>query len=215
MNEQERANASMNSKERTRGLFSFIGVGVFCMVGFWLADGPEMSVVSAVILGVMVFFYQRRTKELQGEAFRKLDGAEVEVLHVETSRVVSLLRNHRSRHLVPVLLIDGGDGKVLVLCGMWLEDASIWSDDAEEDESEVTSFNGLRAPHAFPCTRFTLARLPRTGEVLSISNDGEYLEPDGTDASLASDDEPQQSMVINGSVDDVKGVLTRFSRASR
>jgi hypothetical protein len=150
----------------------------------------------------------RRSLRAAREASEKdLAGGEVEVVRVETDRAIALEGDHSSVH--PALAVDVGGGKVLFLCGQWAWDEERFGAEPAPDDEGEAWWNRCRPPHAFPSRRFTLTRLPSTGEVLRIDVEGEYLEPEQRPdvvVELASRN-PKPSQLLTGSLDDLEAAL--------
>lgn len=144
------------------------------------------SVLSAGLAGTVYMgfgllrSYRRRAKANRSESLF------VEDLEVTTSRV----RYVTIGNIWPTLCFDIGEGQVLMLSGQWLEDIEneryintpTKPDDMHPDEwCDLTA--NLAEPFGFPCQAFTVQRLPHNGDVLSITIEGDYLQPEEADPS--------------------------------
>lgn len=195
-------------------------VGLGLLAGFlaslvsegWRTGGMVFGGVVALVAGALFFRRFVRTER----AFRKrldtdLAGGEVEEIVVECDEAIELDLEDSS--LAPALVFDIGDDKLLVIAGGSLRNTTLYgSDDQLVDDDALEGFedvwwNGLRPPHAFPARRFTLVRLPMTGDVISLTPGGDYLAPARTIAFDLGRYNPQPSQIVKGTLDDLDKAL--------
>lgn len=208
--------------ERAR-LHSGVGGSIGC-IAFWLlplttALGSAAGLTGWMIgLGVFVAIalaFWRDSADHRARVERDRSAGEVEEWAVRTGRVVMLGPDHES--VDPAVLIDVGDGRVLLLCGQWLRDPETYGappleTDPEDDYDELAPLNGLPPPHTFPCTEFVIKRWPETGEVLAIRAAGEALRSEQVVGVELAERRPRPSQVLAGSVDDVDGVMRQLEQ---
>ena len=131
-------------------------------------------------------------------------------IHVLNPRVIEIAMVGNTR---PNLAIDMAT-MILYLQGQWLYDPDIYGAPPRDDEGDEL-FNGLPAPHSFPCSEFTITRLPHSGEVLRIQIVGNYLQPEPAVEALKSEHEFQPSELFSGSIDDLVMVMEREHKIRR
>ena len=145
-------------------------------------------------------------------AIRDHDEQVVQEIHVINPRVIEVAMVGNTG---PNLAIDLGDETILYLQGQWLYDADIYGAAVSQDDEGDELFNGLPAPHSFPCSEFTISRLPHSGEVLRIRVVGDYLQPEPAVEALKSEHEFQPSELFSGSIDDIVAVMGREHETRR
>ncbi len=128
----------------------------------------------------------------------------VQVIEVKNPRSVTL---HPNSGVDPVIGIDVGAGRVLLLQGQWLWDHDTYGAALEEAPDDGV-FNGL-PEHAFPSSRFVLSRLPHSGTVLSIAVLGEYVHP-GPEADALPEQTLRDSELFDGTLDTLAEDLARL-----
>lgn len=106
------------------------------------------------------------------------------------------------------LLVAIGDGKLLHLTGPWLLDPKIYGgSDGHLRVPESTSVNRLKAPLAFPTTRFTLTRFPASRMVKSVTLDGVPIATGDPARIKYKFQKCQQASVVTGSLDAPEAAL--------
>lgn len=179
--------------------------------GFIFDDASAYGQWIVWILAVFLFVsavvtflpYERR---LRKKAAKDEQERTVQEIHVVEPRVIEIgLINDNE----PILAFDIGDNKILFLQGQWLRDAGTYGTDGLEGDPFDEFINGLPAPHSFPSSEFTISRFPHSGEVLGIRVGGQYVAPQAEVEALKREYEFGDSEVLDGSVDDVAGVLER------
>ena len=170
-------------------------------VGQWVGWGLAAIFFVAVIAAFIP--YERRRRQ---QATRDQEGQIIQDIYVIEPRVLEIgLINDNE----PILAFDIGDNKILYLQGQWLRDYGTYGIDASDLEPYEEFFNGLPAPHSFPSSEFTISRLPNSGEVLGIRVAGRYLAPGAAVEALKPEYEFADSEMLDGSLDDIAGVLAR------
>jgi hypothetical protein len=110
----------------------------------------------------------------------------------------------------PILALDIGHGRVLLLQGQWLvNDASLYGAPPLHGDPYDDYFNGLPPPHSFPSDSFSLTRLPHSGRVLKIRVEGNYRRPERTVEGLRPEYEFGDSELFDGDLDRIADVLAR------
>ena len=130
----------------------------------------------------------------------------VQEIAVSHPRVVEI---HLINDNEPILAFDIGDQKILFLQGQWLRASETYGAPHQADDPEDNIVNGLPKPFSFPSRAFTVLRLPHSGRVLNIRVQGDYLAPEKTVEALRREYEFGDSELLDGSVDDIAGVLAR------
>lgn len=153
---------------------------LFGLVPAWLMtlvfDGWPGRIAAVTVIAITAAFSARVDRRARASALADLQGGEVEVLEVETSRALELEVDHAS--VAPAVVLDVGDGQLLLLDGPWATDPALYGGAEPGRVDAPPWWNQLAPPLAFPTPQFTLVRLPRSGEVLSIRATGEYLAPE-------------------------------------
>lgn len=167
--------------------------------------------LSAALLAALLWPVNLAGSWLLRRRAAQLAGVEVEILQVECERAVALEGEHSS--VDPALLVEIGGGKLLFLCGQWAWDPATYGagDDASSSE-DTQAWNRLFPPHEFPARRFTLTRLPLTGQVLGIRIEGPTLLPERSLQVELAARRPRRSDVVTGSLGDVEGALAALPR---
>jgi hypothetical protein len=179
--------------------------------GRWIA-----VLITVVVFAAMAISFRRSEKKDQTRSKTDVESGQVQELRVRTGRVFELMGEHSS--IDPALCFDLGGGRLLLLVGQWLiNDYQLFGvpagvDPESDDEITETIPNRLPAPWSFPSQSFVLRRLPESGQVLSIRVEGEFVKPEASDIVLASKGRHVllDSMVIEGTLDDLPGVLARL-----
>jgi hypothetical protein len=188
----------------------------FGKIGHWIGSFFSENVstyaqwvgwIAGVALGIPILValipYGRRQQKL---ATRDRETQLVQEIHVIDPRVIEVAM---VGNIGPNLAIDIGDEKILYLQGQWLYDCDIYGAESPENDEGDELFNGLPAPHSFPCSEFTISRLPNSGEVLHIRVAGNYLPPETPVEALKPEHRFQPSELFKGSLDDLAGVMQR------
>ena len=190
------------------GLGNWVGAFVSAEVaqcGQWIG----WSVAAAIYISLMFSFisYERRLLRLA-----RMDRSNqlVQDIHVKDPRVVEVAMVWNTG---PNLAMDIGEQVVLFLQGQWLCAPDIYDAPVPPDDLGDEVFNSLPAPHSFPCSEFTMSRLPNSGEVIRIHVAGDYLQPEPAIDALKSKHQFRPSELFEGSIDDLAGVLDRAHRA--
>lgn len=224
MRDDERAVAARSAEGSSSGFVLLLAagscVGLALLFGFlaslvsesWRTVGTIVGAACGLALGALFFKgFAKFERELRDRSAADLASGEVEEIAVECDAVVAIEADHSS--LIPALALEIGDDDLLVLAGQWLGDAILYGtedgvaqDDALEGFEEIW-WNGLRPPHAFPTRRFTVVRLPASGEVLAIRPDGEYLAPTRTVPFDLGRYNPQPSQIVKGTLSDLDRAL--------
>jgi hypothetical protein len=168
------------------------------------------AIAAAIYIPMLIAFvrYERKQRKLaQADQESQL----VQEICVTNPRIVEVAIVGNTG---PNLAIDIGDETILYLQGQWLYDCNIYGAESPENDEGDERFNGLPAPHSFPCTEFTISRLPSSGEVLRIKVGGDYIQPEAPVDALKPEHEFQPSELFCGSVEEIAGVLDR-EHASR
>jgi hypothetical protein len=219
MKPEERARAQRLAKASLASwiyLFLFMGLApsfLLGLIGGKLADeagawaGRAIGLVPFTILALS---YGRHERAWRRRYAADVAGGEVEVLEVETDRAVALEVDHSS--VDPAIVIELGEGKCLLLDGQWAWNPEIFGAKVRPEEDDPPWWNGLPPPHAFPTRRFTLTRLPVSGEVLGIEPQGDYLAPEKTVGVDLAKREPRPSETLAGSIDAIDALLDRFPK---
>ena len=175
----------------------------------------------AVALGLAAFataFHSFRRFEVKGrrQIRADLEAGVVQQIHVRTSRVAQFEPDHSS--IDPAFAFDIGRGNLLVVAGQWIVNEprtfGVPSGTAplvDEDLAEAIG-NRLPPPWSFPSDRFTLSRLPVSGEVLSVRVAGEALVPTKGPILEAARHRVLQSLIVEGSFEALAGALDRLPR---
>ncbi len=172
----------------------------------WLPPAPWYAwavlagglVVSAWILVWMLAQFRAHERKQRAKADRDLEKMTVEVIEVREPRAVEIVPNSPA---APALALDVGGGRVLYLQGQWLREGETYGAPRQTDEPDESYFNGYPPPHAFPSTRFALARLPESGRVLGILVSGSYVPVGDAVDVLRPEHEMLDSELIAGSLD--------------
>jgi len=167
--------------------------------GQWVGWGLAAIFFVAVIAAFIP--YERRQRQ---RAAQDQQAQIIQDIHVVEPRVLEIgLVNDNE----PILAFQIGENKILYLQGQWLRDYGTYGVEDSEREPYEEFLNGLAAPHSFPSTEFTLSRLPNSGEVLGIRVAGRYLAPGAAVEALKPEYEFADSELLDGSLDDIAGVL--------
>lgn len=191
-----------------------LGFGVlpgclFWMVGRKIGEAFSEQVsrtlqVSGWALGALLFaglMYLSWRQRVDYRAFVK--SGNVQEVDVREAKWVEL----ETVNSDPILVVDIGLGKLLILHGQWLWNPEVYgSPPLQEDPTEDT-FNGLSGHLAFPSSGFTLIRRPDTGEVLAIRPSGEYLPAESFDPAGEFPPPVSESQLVEGSLADLSSVL--------
>lgn len=218
---EERQNiaARMRPDYASYGFLVVLSAGtawVFGMLARWLGSFVSTDVSNyaqwsgwcagaalAIPLLAALIPYDRRQREL---ASRDNVDQIVHEIHVTEPRVVEIgLINNDA----PILAFDIGGETILFLQGQWLLECGTYGAEIPPNDEGDEMFNGLPPPHSFPCTDFTISRLPNSGEVLRIQVAGDYLAPSAIVEALRPEYQFQHSEVFSGSLDHIDGVLAR------
>lgn len=132
----------------------------------------------------------------------------IQDIHVRNARVIEIVPHNDH---APLLCFDIGDGMLLYLRGQWIVRPDPYGVDPPEEEYDDI-FNGLPDPNSFPSTEFTVARLPHTGDVLSIRIRGNYLPPQKSDFVLNEAHQLRDSEILPGSLADLTSAFERQHR---
>lgn len=186
----------------------------FGKVGHWIGSYVTENVATyaqwagwivGIALGIPILVaiipYSRKQQKL---ATRDYETQLVQEIRVTDPRVIEVAM---VGNIGPNLAIDIGYDKILFLQGQWLYDCQIYGAQSPENDEGDELFNGLPAPHSFPCSEFTISRLPSTGEVLHIHVAGDYLSPEAPVEALKSEHQFQPSELFSGSLDDLASIM--------
>ena len=197
-------------------LFAILPAYLLGILGGWLGGfiSPEAATYGQWIgwaLAALVFVasivsfipYERRQRQRAEQDHR---AQIIQDIHVVEPRVLEIALVNDNE---PILAFQIGENKILYLQGQWLRDYETYGVDDSEREPYEEFLNGLPAPHSFPSSEFTLSRLPNSGEVLGIRVAGRYLAPGAAVAALKPEYEFADSELLDGSLDDIAGVLAR------
>ena len=165
------------------------------------------ATVALAFFGVPAIGYAKYERAQRRLGRADVRGGHAEEIVVEAERAVALAVDHSS--VDPAICIDIGEGKVLLLCGQWAWEPTIYGA-ATAAEEDPPWWNGLAAPHSFPSRQFRLTRLPATGKVLAIAVDGDYLQPEGPVGIDLARLGPRPSQILDGSLDRIGETLTRL-----
>src|SRR5207302_1862391 len=99
------------------------------------------------------------------------------------------------------------------LQGQWLRDPGTYGTEGPEGDPFDEFINGLPAPHSFPSSEFAVSRFPHSGEVLGIRVAGKYAAPQAVVEALKPEYEFGDSEVLDGSFEEIAGVLARARAA--
>ncbi len=155
------------------------------LLAIWLGWLPQPPKYLPWALGAAFLFftpwclkmYLHFVKDMRQHQRRATTGAKknsVQVIEVANPRSVEVVPTGAAS---PCIAIDIGGGKLLYLQNQWLSDNRTYEAPRQRNDPADT-FNGFPEPHAFPCERFTIARLPSSGDVLWIKPNGAYTEPE-------------------------------------
>jgi hypothetical protein len=164
----------------------------------WLLAG--VLFVSAIISFMP---YERRRRQ---RASRDREEQIVQEIHVVEPRVIEIELISDNE---PILAFDIGENKILFLQGQWLRDYETYGTNRPEGDPLEEFINGLPAPYSFPSSEFTLTRLPHSGEVLGLRVAGRYVAPQAVVEALKFEYDFADSELLDGSLDDIPGVLAR------
>ena len=178
------------------GAFISEDVASYSRYGGWIA-----GIAIGIPLLASFILYLRKQKKL---AIRDHDAQIVQLIHVTNPRVVEIAM---LGNIGPNLAIDIGNEKILYLQGQWLYDCKVYGANSPENDDGDEVFNGLPAPHSFPCSEFTISRLPNTGEVLHIHVAGVDLPPEAVVEALKSQHQFQPSELFVGSLDELPSIM--------
>lgn len=197
-------------------LFAVIATLGLGKIGGWLfgivsADAATYGQWAGWSAGAILFVsalvafipYERRQRHL---ASIDHETQLVQDIQVTASRVIQIGLIDDNE---PILAFDVGEHKILYLQGQWLWDHATYGAEPLEGDAYEEYINGLPAPHSFPSTKFTVTRFPNSGEVVSIRVSGGYCVPETEVEALQPEYEFGQSELLDGSVDDIAGVLAR------
>ena len=158
-----------------------------------------------IFVAVLVTFipYERRQRQ---RASQDHEAQIIQDIHVTEPRIIEIgLINDNE----PILAFEIGENKILYLQGQWLRDCATYGAEPLEGDPHDEFVNGLPEPHSFPSTEFTVSRFPNTGEVVGIRVAGSYLAPATEVEALKPEYEFGDSELLDGSLDDIAGVLAR------
>lgn len=170
----------------------------------WLARQVGMEGTAAhlvgVALGLTLFLAlwvptRRATRALQRAVDADVGEGLAQLVAVRGARFSRPLRPAPE----PRLVAHVGEGTVLALQGEWLNEGARFGCTARETEWDDRHFNGLPEPWAFPCSAFTLHRLPISGRVLRIEVEGPYAEPAATRDPSLFPHRSQESTLLDSS----------------
>jgi hypothetical protein len=205
VNSEERRAISWLTKQ---GLATFGCIAVFS-VGVSLA--VFRTSVASIVAGLFVAFclaalivVSPTSRRFRQRAAKDAESHVVEELHVSGPRVCEIGSDTDNE---PVLVFDIGEGKLLLLQGQWLRDATTYGANPRDGDPFDEYLNGLPAPYSFPSTDFTVIRLPHSGEVLRVLVGGKYLKPDGPVVAMRAEYEFGMSEILDGRFEEVADVL--------
>jgi hypothetical protein len=175
--------------------------------GQWL--GWLGAAVMCVVVLVSFIPFERRRRQ---RAVRDQEAQMLQEIHVLDARAVEigLISDNE-----PILAIDIGENKFLFLQGQWLRDPATYEAPGPEGDPDDQFINGLPAPHSFPSSEFTVSRFPNSGEVLGIRVRGSYVAPQTVVEALKPEYEFGDSELLDGSLEDIAGVLAREHECRR
>ena len=190
-----------------------MGLGV---LGGWLGGfiSPEASTygnwigwsaaASLFVYALVTFIpYERRQRQ---RASQDHETQIVQDVHVTEPRVIEIgLINDNE----PILAFEIGENRILYLQGQWLRDDATYGAEPLEGDPYEEFLNGLPAPYSFPSIEFTVTRFPNSGDVVGIRVAGGYLAPEIEVEALKSEYEFGDAELLDGSIDDIAGVLAR------
>lgn len=151
------------------GCLFVLGIGPIYLLGRLgaaLTSDPLVGRIMGTLTGVLLLVtvllaFRRFDRRNQHRRSRDRKAGKVQEITVTGATVVEIgLINDRE----PVLAFGIGDGKVLFLQGQWLRGPSTYGAPPAVGDPAEEFLNGLGAPFAFPSDRFTLTRLPESGE---------------------------------------------------
>jgi len=195
-------------------VFAVGAAWMFGILGHWLGSFVSEDVSTyakwvgwcagaALTIPILVEIipYDRKQRQLTS---RDHDSQVVQDIHVTNPRVVeiALINNN-----APILALDIGEDTILFLQGQWLINHEIYGAEIPPGDEGDEMINGLPSPHSFPCTKFTITRLPNSGVVFRIQVAGEYLAPESVVDALKPEYRFQDSEIFKGSLDNITGVL--------
>jgi len=136
------------------------------------------------------------------------DNGQVQIIHVTNATFIEQASAYSEG---PILYLPLDDETILFLWGQWLYDPFVYgAEDHYPEGDEETFLNGQEALFAFPCTEFTLHRLPQSGLVLRIETGGEpatcVKELDAEQIALQN---LRPSEIFKGTFDDLPTAMSR------
>jgi len=175
--------------------------------------------VAAGLLARVTFQAGKGFQTDRRRARQDLDAGVAEEIEVRTSGIVLL--GEEGTKTEPRLAFDIGDGKLLVLAGFWMQRPLLYGAPndviaaARRDRRALQGiFNRLPPPWSFPCSEFTLRRLPASSVVLSIRIAGEPLDPTWVAAPGLAKQRLPQSLIVEGALGRVADAVTASLTAS-
>jgi hypothetical protein len=166
-------------------------------------SGWALSAVLFIWSAVTFMPFERRARRRAAQDAREKAVEEIRVVDPRVIEIGLISDNE------PILAFDIGDNRILLLQGQWLREADTYGTEGPEGDPFEEFINGLPAPHSFPSSEFTISRFPHSGEVLGIRVCGKYAAPEAEVEALKLEYEFGDSEILDGSLDDVAGVLAR------
>lgn len=186
------------------------------VAGFDAAADPALGWLVAGGLVVLLFVRNSAPFRRDRAAVRQAVAAgRTDVLEVTGARWV-LVARRRARG-ENCFAADIGDGKILLLSGLWLEGPDTYGASRDAVRAARKSpapgaglASRLPRPHAFPCADFTLRALLATQHALSLRPAAGSEVPAVLQAVELSDRSAlRPCLVLDGSLEDVDGALDR------
>jgi hypothetical protein len=186
---------------------------VFALLGLDIAPYARTFLAAAgVCFGLIASAYTYRAFQGAAKAAASdLRSDSVQVIRVSNAAVV---QQQEYNDEGPIFYFQIDDDTILFLWGQWLFDPHIYGAENEKIAEDAETFlNGQVRRFAFPCTEFTIHRMPALGRVLRIETNGEPLSPART---LNWSDIPLSGLadceLLQGALDDLAGAMARRER---
>ena len=163
------------------------------------------AIAVAIYIPALISFvaYERKQRKLaQADNTNQI----VQDIHVTNPRVIEVAFVGNTG---PNLAIDIGDEMILFLHGKWPYNYDIYGAESPKNDEGDERFNSVPEPHSFPCTEFTVSRLPGSGQVLHIQVAGAYIQPATAVHALKPEHDFRPSEIFCGSLEEIAGVLDR------
>ena len=163
----------------------------------WIVLVGGLALTLWLLVWMLVQFRKYELKQRE-KARRDQSRMMVEVIEVRDPVAVEVVPNSAAD---PAIALDIGARKILFLQGQWLREGATYGTPRQADDPDESYFNGSPPPHAFPSTRFTLARLSDSGRVLGVAVAGAYVPVRGPVDVLQPEHEMPESELISGTLD--------------